>query len=39
MKKLRDTVEEVDYTVGSLVSKTMCSGVCPCDLDNMTIEV
>jgi len=36
--KLRDTVRDVDYTVGGLVSKTMCSYVCPCDFDNINID-
>jgi hypothetical protein len=39
MKKLRDTVEEVDYTVGSLVSQMMCSAVCPCDVDDIPLDV
>lgn len=38
MKNLRRSVEDIDYTVGSLVSKTMCSNVCPCDLDDIDIE-
>merc|ERR1719273_441799 len=31
MVKLRETVETVDYTIGKLVSKNMCSKVCPCN--------
>jgi hypothetical protein len=30
---LRETINDVDDTVGGLISSTMCSAVCPCDLD------
>jgi len=30
---VRETINDVDETVGSFVSKSMCSYLCPCDLD------
>ena len=31
-KKLRETIDEVDYKIGGLVSEVMCSNICPCDI-------
>jgi len=30
---VRETINDVDETVGSFVSKSMCSYLCPCNLD------
>ena len=38
MIKIRETVESVDYTVGNLVSETMCTDICPCDLNGLAYE-
>ena len=36
--QLRETIDQVDYQVGSLVSKLMCSNVCPCDISDLPTE-
>ena len=39
MQTLKETIEEVDYRIGGLVSQTMCSQLCPCDLDDVPVDV
>jgi hypothetical protein len=34
-KQLRETIDEVDYQVGSTVSSLMCSAVCPCNVEDV----
>ena len=34
-KKLRETIYQVDDVNGSLVSKAMCSFLCPCDISDI----
>jgi len=34
-KALRETIDEVDYKVGSTVSSLMCSALCPCNVEDV----
>lgn len=38
MTSLKNTIEEVDYNIGGLVSSMMCSNLCPCDLDDVPLD-
>ena len=38
LAQARETVEQVDYTVGSVVSKLMCSNLCPCNISDLPRE-
>jgi len=39
MEQLKTTVDNVDYKVGSFVSKAMCSNLCPCDVTDVPESV